>query len=58
MIKQQLIIIVCNMVIDNTNIESKTRYVVKYIISNIMSTALTVRREDGYVLAFRVWVTV
>ena len=38
---------------DHTNIESKTRSVVKYVINNIMSTALPGRREDGYVLAFR-----
>ena len=29
---------------DNTNVESKNRSVVKYVINDIMSTALTVRR--------------
>ena len=38
---------------DNKNVESKTRSVLKYVINNIMSTALTSRREDGYVLGFR-----
>ena len=37
---------------DNKNVESKTRSVVKYVIKNIMSTALTGQRLDGYVLAF------
>ena len=29
---------------DNTNVESRTQSVVKYVINNIMSTVLTVRR--------------
>ena len=37
---------------DNTNVESKTRSLVKYVINNIMSTALTGRRENTYVLEF------
>ena len=41
------------LITDNKNVESKTRYVVKYDLNNIMSTALTGRREDGYVLEFR-----
>ena len=46
------------MMSDNTNVESKTRSLVKYVINNIMSTALTGQIEDGYVLAFCVIVTV
>ena len=41
------------LITDNTNVDSKTRSVVKYVINNIMSTALTGRIEDSYVLAFR-----
>ena len=37
---------------DNTNVESKTRSVVMYVINNIISTALTVPREDSYILEF------
>ena len=32
---------------DNTNVESRNRYVVKYVIHNIMSTALTGRRKTA-----------
>ena len=34
----------------NTNIDSKTQSVVKYVINNIMSTALTGRIDDRWVL--------
>ena len=43
---------------DNTNVESKIRSVVKYVINKITRTELTGRREDGYVLAFSACVTV
>ena len=33
--------------VDNTNVESRTRSVVKYVINNIMSTVLTVRRNTA-----------
>ena len=32
---------------DNTNLESRTESVVKYVINNIMSTALTGRRKTA-----------
>ena len=41
------------LITDNTNVESRTRYVVKYVINKIMSTALTGQRQDGYVFASR-----
>ena len=43
---------------ENTNVESKTRSVVKYVINNITSTSLTGQSEDGYVLVFCAQVTV
>ena len=32
---------------DNKNVESRTRYVVKYVINNITSTALTGQRKTA-----------
>ena len=33
------------LITDNTNVEIRNRYVVKYVINNIMSTALTGQRN-------------
>ena len=38
------------LITDNTNVESRTRSVVKYVINNIMSTALTGRRKTAMCL--------
>ena len=46
------------LITDNTKVESRTRYLVKYVINNIMSTALTGQRQEGYVFASRAGVTV
>ena len=35
------------LITDNTNVESGNRSVVKYVINNIMSTALTGRRKTA-----------
>ena len=35
------------LITDNTNVESRTRYVVKYVINGIMITALTGRRKTA-----------
>ena len=44
---------IVRLIIDNTNVENRSLSVVKYVINNIVSTTLTGRIEDGYVLAFR-----
>ena len=40
-------VLIMLLITDNTNIQSRRLSVVKYVINNIMSTALTVRRKTA-----------
>ena len=40
-------VVIMLLITDNTNVESRTQYVVKCVINNIMSTALTGQRKTA-----------
>ena len=40
-------VVIMLLITDNTNVESRTRSLVNYVINNIMSTALTDRRKTA-----------
>ena len=40
-------VVIMLLITDNTNVESRSLSVVKYVINNIMSTALTGRRKTA-----------